>query len=100
MKKIIFFAILGLFLQAPIPAEAQIFKKITEKVKKKAERKADQKIDKTIDEGFEETEDILTKKKADSIEQETKAEDKREEPIKVEGQQQEPKASELTLNWS
>jgi len=58
MKKLMLLAILGLFFHVSVPAEAQIFDKITKKVKKNTDRKLDQKIEKTIDKGFEEVEDI------------------------------------------
>ena len=100
MKKIMLFAMIGLFLQVSAPAEAQILKKITKKVKRKAEQKADQKIDKTIDKGFEEAEKELAKKKADSIQREKEASKKKSELPKDERQQQQPEVSKLTLNWS
>ncbi len=100
MKKIMLFAVIGLFLQVSVPAEAQILKKITKKVKRKAEQKADQKIDKTIDKGFEEAEEELAKKKADSIQREKEATTKRSEQVKGEGQQKQPEVSKLSLNWS
>ena len=100
MKKIFLFTMLGLFLGAPISAEAQILKKLKKKIERKAERKADQKIDKTIDKGFEEAEEELAKKKADSIQREKEATKKRSEQVQGEGQQQQPEVSELTLNWS
>ena len=100
MKKIVLFALLGLFLGAPISVEAQILKKLKKKIERKAEQKADQKIDKTIDKGFEETEEALAKKKADSIHREKEATKKRSEQVQGEGQQQQPEASKLTLNWA
>lgn len=59
MKKLILFALLGLFFHASVPAEAQILDKITKKVKKKVDRKVDREIDKSIDKGIEETEDVI-----------------------------------------
>jgi len=100
MKKIVLFALLGLFLGAPISVEAQILKKLKKKIERKAEQKADQKIDKTIDKGFEETEEALAKKKADSIHREKEATKKRSEQVQGEGQQQHPGVSKLTLNWA
>ena len=96
MKKLLLYTILGLFLGAPISAEAQILKKL----KKKVERKTEQKIDKTIDKGLEKKEDKSDEKKTDSIQPEKEPENKRGIQVKGEGEQQEPKASELTLNWS
>ena len=96
MKKLLLVTILGLFLGAPISAEAQILKKL----KKKVERKTEQKIDKTIDKGLEKKEDKSDEKKADSIQPEKEPENKRGVQVKGEGEQQELKASELTLNWS
>jgi outer membrane protein OmpA-like peptidoglycan-associated protein len=96
MKKLILFIILGLFIQAPVPAEAQILKDITKKVKKKAERKADQKIDKTIDKGFEEAEEEMKKEKEEGIEKEEEA----TKDSKVEEQGQQTDAQEPVLNWS
>lgn len=94
MKKMILFVLLGVFLQAPISAEAQILKKLKKKIERKVERKADQKIDK----GFDEAEKALAKKKADSIEQVKNVNKNRNEKVKGEGQQ--PEATKLTLNWA
>ena len=66
MKRIILFALLGLFFHATVPAEAQIIDKITKKVKKKVDRKVDREIDKSIDKGIEETEDVITGKDEDT----------------------------------
>jgi len=63
MKKILLFAMLGLFLYPSVPAEAQILKKL----KKKMERKAEEKIDKTIDKGLEKKDDKVEEKKTDTI---------------------------------
>jgi outer membrane protein OmpA-like peptidoglycan-associated protein len=100
MKKLILFTILGLFLQAPLPAEAQILKDITKKVTKKAERKADQKIDKTIDKGFEEVEEEMKKEKEEG----TQKDEESTEDTKIEeqGQQKTGKQSEdkILKPWS
>ncbi len=100
MKKIILFAMLGLFLYPLVPTEAQILEKLKKKIERKAEQKADQKIDKTIDKGFDEAEKALAKKKADSIQREKEASKKRSEQVQGEGQQQQPEVSKLTLNWA
>lgn len=101
MKKLlILLAMLGLFISAPVPAEAQILDKITKKVKKKAERKADQKIDKTIDKGIEEVEDEMTRGKTDSIAME---EEKREGDLPEKGEGKPIETSESqdpVLVWS
>jgi outer membrane protein OmpA-like peptidoglycan-associated protein len=96
MKKLILFAMLGLFFSAPVPAEAQILDKITKKVKRKADRKVDQKIDKTIDKGFEEAEEEMKKEKEEGIEKEEEA--TKDRKIKEQGQQAD--AQEPVLNWS
>ena len=55
MKKLIVCLLLGLFIYSPVPAEAQILKKIGKKI----ERRADRKVDKTIDKGLDEVEDEI-----------------------------------------
>jgi len=55
MKKLILFALLGLFMLTPAPTEAQILKKIGKKIK----RRTDRKIDKTIEKGLDEVEDEI-----------------------------------------
>ena len=55
MKKLFLFVLLGLFLQAAFPVEAQILGKI----KKKVQNKVDQKIDQGIDKEIEKTEDVI-----------------------------------------
>jgi hypothetical protein len=59
MKKLISIALLGLFLQSSIPAEAQILKKLQKKVERE--------IDKTIDKSLEKTENGLEENKTDTI---------------------------------
>jgi outer membrane protein OmpA-like peptidoglycan-associated protein len=91
MKKIFLFTMLGLFLQAPVSAEAQILKKL----KRKVERKVEKEIDKTIDKKGKD-EDI---KKVDSIQGDKKGE--KEDGVQVRGDGQKPKeSSKPTLNWS
>ena len=91
MKKIILYALLGVFLQAPVTAEAQILKKL----KRKVERKVEKEIDKTID-NKEEDKDS---KKIDSIQGDKKEDNERGEQVKGDGQQS-GEATQLTLNWS
>jgi len=55
MKKLILLALLGIFIVAPIPVEAQILKKIGKKIQKRSDRK----VDKTIDKGLDEVEDEI-----------------------------------------
>lgn len=50
MKKSILFALLGVFLLAPVSAEAQVLKKLKKKVERKVEKKVDKEIDKTLEE--------------------------------------------------
>jgi len=86
MKKLISLALLGLFLQASIPAEAQILKKLQKKVERE--------IDKTIDKSLEKTDDKGEEKKENPMPEENPADKnkKNENP----GQSN----NELTLNWS
>lgn len=91
MKKIILYALLGVFLQTPVTAEAQILKKL----KRKVERKVEKEIDKTID-NKEEDKDS---KKIDSIQGDKKVDNERGEQAKGDVQQS-AEASQLTLNWS
>ncbi len=88
MKKLILFAMLGLFLQVSVPVEAQILKKIVKKVKKKA----DQKVNKGIDKSIEEVEGVFDEKKSDSLP------DKKIAKEKV--QDKKYPSDGLTLNWS
>ena len=53
MKKLILFALLGLFMLTPAASEAQILKKIGKKIKSRTDRK----VDKTIEKGLDEVED-------------------------------------------
>lgn len=71
MKKILLFVLLGLFLQASIPAEAQILKKLKKKVEKKVEKRADEKVDKTLDKGLDKVEGKDEKKETDSLAKKT-----------------------------
>ena len=89
MKKIILYTLLGVFLYAPVTAEAQILKKL----KRKVERKVEKEVDKTIDKK-EEDKDT---KKIDSI-QGDKGE-KEGVQVKDDGKQS-AEATQLTLNWS
>ena len=66
MKKSIVFALLGVFLLAPVSAEAQVLKKL----KKKVERKVEKKVDKEID-------DAIDKDKKDPKDEEKKADEKK-----------------------
>ena len=70
MKKIILYTLLGVFLYAPVTAEAQILKKL----KRKVERKVEKEVDKTIDKK-EEDKDT---KKIDSIQGDKKVKRKEE----------------------
>ena len=72
MNKLILLALLGIFIVAPIPAEAQILKKLSKKVKARVERN----VDKTIDKGLDETEDVVKGKKEDKLPDDKKADDK------------------------
>ncbi|NHF59740.1 OmpA family protein [Flavobacteriaceae bacterium TP-CH-4] len=54
MKKILVFLVVGLFLQAPLVAEAQILKKVVKKAKKKTEREVEKKAEKEVGKVFEE----------------------------------------------
>lgn len=67
MKKIFIFTLLGLFLQASIPADAQILKKLKQKV----EKKVDKKVDETIDKGLEKSEGKAETKETDSLAKKT-----------------------------
>jgi len=68
MKKLILFALLGLFILTPVPTEAQILKKIGKKIK----RRTDRKVDKTIEKGLDEVEDEIDGKNKEKAPNEQK----------------------------
>lgn len=78
MKKIMLFLVIGLLLQAPIVAEAQILKKVVKKVKKKTKEEVEKKAEKEVGKVFEE-------KRGDSIPKEIQAKEKEgvQEPVLV-----------------
>lgn len=86
MKRTIVIALLGLFLFAPVTAEAQVLKKLKKKVERKAEKKVDKEIDKAL-EG----------KKEDPKEKEKKAEKKEEAKTPQDPAQEGQKP---VLNWA
>jgi len=92
MKRLVLFAIFGMFLFSPINSEAQILKKLKKKVERKIEREVDKEIDKTIDKKEEDKEE-------DSTQEDKKVE--KEGDVQVDDSGKQPtKSSELTLNWS
>ncbi len=92
MKKIILFAVLGLFFQAATPAESQVLKKIVKKVKDKSNQRLDEKIDKNIERSLNKSESVFKHQKGDTIPTEKKVEQKQKSK---ENSQQAP-----VLKWS
>ncbi|MBT8394502.1 MAG: hypothetical protein KJN66_06580, partial [Bacteroidia bacterium] len=96
MKRLVLFAIFGMFLFSPISSEAQILKKLKKKVERKVERKVDKEIDKEIDKTIDKKEDD---KEVDDTQRDKKGE--KEGDVQVDDSGQQPtKSSELTLIWS
>ncbi|MDH5414680.1 MAG: OmpA family protein [Flavobacteriaceae bacterium] len=62
MKKIILYALLGVFLQAPVTAEAQILKKLKRKVERKVEKEVDKSIDNKEKKNEQKTDTVPIKK--------------------------------------
>lgn len=79
MKKLIVYLLLGLFIYAPVPAEAQILKKIGKKI----ERRADRKVDKTIDKGLDEVEDEIDGKNKEKLPDEKKADQNEQNQVET-----------------
>ena len=63
MKRTVLFALLGMFLFAPVNGEAQVLKKLKKKVERKAEKKVDKEIDKALEGEEEKTKDKEKKTK-------------------------------------
>lgn len=94
MKRLVLFAVLGIFVFSPTNSEAQILKKL----KKKVEKKIEKKVDEEIDDAMSKKEKDKEVKKIDTIQGDEK--DKKEDAGIKENSKQPDENEKLSLNWS